>query len=420
MNYLPLKNNTMSHLKIGLFGFGCVGSGLYQVLNQNKQLDARIEKIVAKDPKKTRQETNIPIVFDAKEILDDAEINVVVELINDSHEAYQIVKEALEKGKHVVTANKKLVAERLDELIELAKINNVSLLYEGAVAGSIPIIRNLEEYYNNDTLTQLEGIVNGTTNYILTKANQGISYSEALKEAQEKGFAEADPTLDVDGFDPKYKLAILLKHAFGISVLSENILNIGIKNIKPRDIQYANEKGLRIKLFASARKNENQISAFVAPHFIESTHSAFYVDEEFNAVVVQAAYADKQLFYGKGAGSFPTASAVLSDISALQFNYKYEYRKAVNNDLQLETDFNLYVFISAESRDKLQEITFNEIDDLFVTKEYSYQIGSVRFSEIQKINWNDRKDLSLLVFSKNSQSNIKNTSEDKVYNFQYN
>jgi hypothetical protein len=146
-------------------------------------------------------------------------------------------------------------------------------------------------------------------------------------------------------------------------VLSENILNIGIKNIKPRDIQFANEKGLRIKLFASARKNENQISAFVAPHFIESTHSAFYVDEEFNAVVVQAAYADKQLFYGKGAGSFPTASAVLSDISALQFNYKYEYRKAVNNDLQLETDFNLYVFISAESRDKLQEIIFNEIDD---------------------------------------------------------
>jgi homoserine dehydrogenase len=269
-------------------------------------------------------------------------------------------------------------------------------------------------------LTQIEGIVNGTTNYILTKANQGISYSAALKEAQEKGFAEADPTLDVDGFDPKYKLAILLKHAFGISVLSENILNIGIKNIKPRDIQYANEKGLRIKLFASARKNEKQISAFVAPHFIESTHSAFYVDEEFNAVVVQAAYADKQLFYGKGAGSFPTASAVLSDISALQFNYKYEYRKAVNNDLQLETDFNLYVFISAESRDKLQEIIFNEIDDLFVTKEYSYQIGSVRFSEIQKINWNDRKDLSLLVFSKNSQSNIKNTSEEKVYNFQYN
>jgi homoserine dehydrogenase len=420
MNYLPLKNNTMSHLKIGLFGFGCVGSGLYQVLNQNKQLDARIEKIVAKDPTKIRQKTNIPIVFDAKEILDDAEINVVVELINDSHEAYHIVKEALEKGKHVVTANKKLVAERLDELIELAKINNVSLLYEGAVAGSIPIIRNLEEYYNNDTLTQLEGIVNGTTNYILTKANQGISYSEALKEAQEKGFAEADPTLDVDGFDPKYKLAILLKHAFGISVLSENILNIGIKNIKPRDIQYANEKGLRIKLFASARKNENQISAFVAPHFIESTHSAFYVDDEFNAVVVHAAYADKQLFYGKGAGSFPTASAVLSDISALQFNYRYEYRKSTHELLNLTTDFELYVYISATTKEALDLIEFEEIDDLYVSKGFSYKIGKIRFNEIQKINWNDQEDLSLLIFSESSNLILKESDKANSYNFHYN
>jgi homoserine dehydrogenase len=176
---------SMSHLKIGLFGFGCVGSGLYQVLNRTNQLSAKIEKIVAKDPDKHREQTTVPILFDANEILNDSEINVVVELINDSNEAYEIVKESLKKGKHVVTANKKLIAERLDELIQLAKKYNVSLLYEGAVAGSIPIIRNLEEYYNNDTLTRIEGIVNGTTNYILTKANQGISYSDALKEAQE-------------------------------------------------------------------------------------------------------------------------------------------------------------------------------------------------------------------------------------------
>ena len=410
----------MSHLKIGLFGFGCVGSGLYQLLNQTNRLTAKIEKIVAKDPTKLREHTTVPILFDANEILNDSEINVVVELINDSNEAYEIVKASLIKGKHVVTANKKLIAERLDELIQLAKNYNVSLLYEGAVAGSIPIIRNLEEYYNNDTLTRIEGIVNGTTNYILTKANEGISYKEALSEAQEKGFAEADPTLDVDGFDPKYKLTILLKHAFGVSVSPDSLVNIGIRNIKPQDIQYANEKGLRIKLFASATKDEQGISAFVAPHFIETNHSAYYVDDEFNAVVVQAAYADKQLFYGKGAGSLPTASAVLSDISALQFDYKYEYRKAINSDLELDYNFNLQVYISADSQEKLKEITFTEIDDLFVNKEYCYQIGSIRFSEIQKINWNERKDLSLLVFSKNSESNIKNTSEDKVYNFQYN
>lgn len=410
----------MIQLQIGLFGFGCVGNGLYQVLNQNKQLNARIKKIVAKDPTKAREQASVPILYDAKEILNDEDINVVVELINDSNEAYKIVKEALQKGKHVVTANKKLIAERLDELVQLAQQKNVSLLYEGAVAGSIPIIRNLEEYYNNDTLTSIEGIVNGTTNYILTKANQGITYENALKEAQEKGFAEADPSLDVDGYDPKYKLTILLKHAFGITVVPENLLNVGIRNLKPQDIRYAAEKGLRIKLFASASKRENQISAFVAPHLIESSHSAFFVDDEFNAVVVQASYADKQLFYGKGAGSFPTASAVLSDISALQFNYKYEYRKSINEELFLDNNFEIHAFLSAQSQDKLQKIKFEEIDDLFVSKEYCYQIGRVKFSEIQKIDWNDTNELSLLIFSETNQSNIKNSSEDKVYNFQYN
>ena len=409
----------MSHLKIGLFGFGCVGSGLYQVLNQSNQLKVKIEKIVAKDPTKPREHTTIPILFDAKEILNDSEINVVVELINDSHEAYELVKESLKKGKHVVTANKKLIAERLDELIELANNNKVSLLYEGAVAGSIPIIRNLEEYYNNDTLTRIEGIVNGTTNYILTRANQGIAYQEALIEAQNKGFAEADPTLDVDGYDPKYKLTILLKHAFGISVSPQYLVNIGIRNLKKQDIQYANEKGLRIKLFASATKDENGIFAFVAPHFIEPSHSAYYVDDEFNAVVVQAAYADKQLFYGKGAGSLPTASAVLSDLSALQFDYKYEYRKSNKEMLNFYDDLQLYVYVSATKKENLSVIKFEEIDDFFVSKGYCYQIGRIRFSEIQSIKWNDQNDLSLLVFS-DSTNGLNKNSEEKNYNFQYN
>lgn len=410
----------MSHLKIGLFGFGCVGSGLYQVLNQTNQLAAKIEKIVAKDPTKHREQTTVPILYDANEILNDSEINVVVELINDSNEAYEIVKEALKKGKHVVTANKKLIAERLDELIQLAKKYNVSLLYEGAVAGSIPIIRNLEEYYNNDTLTRIEGIVNGTTNYILTKANQGISYQEALSEAQEKGFAEVDPTLDVDGFDPKYKLTILLKHAFGVSVSHDSLVNIGIRNIKPQDIRYANEKGLRIKLFASARKDEQGISAFVAPHFIESSHSAYHVDDEFNAVVVQAAYADKQLFYGKGAGSFPTASAVLSDISALQFNYRYEYRKSTSEIIKLTSDIELYVYLSSAQKEDLDQIRFEEIDDLYVSKGYCYKIGKIRFSEIQRVQWNDQKELTLLIFSDSSNRKIKNLEENNYYKFQYN
>ena len=205
-----------------------------------------------------------------------------------------------------------------------------------------------------------------------------------------------------------------------MSVSPDSLVNIGIRNIKPQDIQYANEKGLRIKLFASATKDEQGISAFVAPHFIESSHSAYYVDDEFNAVVVQAAYADKQLFYGKGAGSLPTASAVLSDISALQFNYRYEYRKSTSELQNLTSDIELYVYLSSAQKEALDQIRFEEIDDLYVSKGYCYKIGKIRFSEIQRVQWNDQKELTLLIFSDSSNRKFKNSEENNYYNFQYN
>ncbi len=298
-------------LNIGLVGFGCVGSGLYQVLNKSRLIDARIKRIVVQDPKKERTLSLDHFSFDVNDILNDEDINVVIELINDSDAAFEIVKSALSSGKDVVTANKKLLAEHLDELVLIAKENNASLLYEGAVAGSIPIIRNLEEYYNNDSLTSIEGIVNGTTNYILTKSNEGIGYIEALKDAQNLGFAELNPKLDVDGYDSKYKLVLLIKHAFGVKVKPAQIQNIGIKAITPYEVAYAKEKGYRIKLFSRAEKLGDSIVGFVAPHFIKDIHFAYNVNNEFNAVVVEALFSDKQLFIGKGAGSYPTASACL-------------------------------------------------------------------------------------------------------------
>ena len=334
-------------LTIGLFGFGCVGTGLYQVLNQSNLLDAKIKKIIVKDKSKKRSLASELIGYDASDVLNDGEINLVVELINNSDEALLIVREALSKGKHVVSANKKLIAEHLDELIQLAKENKVSFLYEASVGGSIPIIRNLEEYYNNDSLSSVQGIVNGTTNYILTQANYGVSYDDALAKAQELGFAELDPTLDVDGFDSKYKLTLLIKHAFGTSVNPDNLFNYGIRQVKPQDVSYASEKGYRIKLFARSEKVGNKIVGFVAPHFIKNDHSAFQVDNEFNAVIVEASFSDKQLFLGKGAGSFPTASAVLSDISAIQFEYQYEYRKTIKDaTIDYTDDFFLKIYFA--------------------------------------------------------------------------
>ncbi len=385
-------------LTIGLFGFGCVGTGLYEVLNQSNLLDAKIKRIVVKDKNKKREKATEIIGYEASEILNDAEINLVVELINDSNEALKIVREALSKGKHVVSANKKLIAEHLDELIDLAKENKVSFLYEASVGGSIPIIRNLEEYYNNDSLSSVQGIVNGTTNYILTQANYGVSYDEALAKAQELGFAELDPTLDVDGFDSKYKLTLLIKHAFGTSVNPDNLFNYGIRQVKKQDVMYASEKGYRIKLFARAEKVGNKIVGFVAPHFIKGNHPAYQVDNEFNAVIVEASFSDKQLFYGKGAGSFPTASAVLSDISAIQFEYQYEYRKTVKDATPVYTDdFFLRIYLASESFDAINTIPFYKIDGIYQSSNYSYQTGWVRFSDIKEKDFNNASDLFFAV-----------------------
>ncbi len=385
-------------LTIGLVGFGCVGTGLYEVLNRSKLIDARIKTIVVKDRDKPRLLPRSAFSFDVSEILNDPEINVVIELIDDSEAAYEIVCKAFEAGKHVVSANKKLIAEHLDELINLATEKNLSFLYEGAVAGSIPVIRNLEEYYNNDSLTSVEGITNGTTNYILTRSNFGVDYATALQEAQELGFAEADPTLDVDAFDSKFKLVILLKHAFGLSVKPERVLNIGIRGISRHEVAYAAEKGYRIKLLSRAEKIGEEVIAFVAPHFIENEHPAWEVNNEFNAVAVQALFSDRQLFLGKGAGSYPTGSAVLSDVSALKFDYRYEYRKSSENKgIRFSEDVLVHVYLGAADQALIESIPFYEVYEEFRGRDYAYRTGWLSLKTIAELRINDQEALSLLV-----------------------
>jgi homoserine dehydrogenase len=382
-----------NQLNIGLFGFGCVGNGLYEVLNQSNLLDARIGAIVVKNPDKSRSLPAEHFSYDPKTILDNPEVNVVVELIDDAAAAYTIVSEALRKGKHVVTANKKMLAENLTSLLELAAENRVSLLYEGAVGGSIPIIRNLEEYYNNDSLSGIQGIVNGTTNYILTQTNAGKDYQTALAEAQALGFAETDPTLDVDGFDSKFKLVLLIKHAFGLTLKPAEVFNYGIRQIKEQDVRFAAEKGYRLKLFSRAEKIGSQLVGFVAPHFIQENNAAYNVNDEFNAVVVEALFSDRQLFLGKGAGAYPTASAVLSDISALQFDYQYEYRKSQGAEQHsYSEDFFLKIYLGSEFLQSINEIPFYKVDELYQSETYNFQIGWVRFSELRSFNFNQLKD----------------------------
>ena len=388
-------------LKIGLFGYGVVGSGLYEVLQQAKNLEAEIKKIVVKHPEKQRNISAENFSFDKFDILNDAEINTVVELIDDSEAAFEIVKLAMEKGKSVVSANKKMIAEHFQEIYDLQRKYKVSFLYEAAVCGSIPIIRNLEEYYNNDFLQSLEGVVNGSTNYILTKIfHENFSFNEALKEAQEKGYAESNPILDTGGFDARSKLQILLAHSFGLITRPEEVFNVGIQNLSALELAYAKEKNLQIKLLVYAhKKNEQEIIALVIPKFISAESSFSTVSGVFNGVKVQTAFADKQFFSGRGAGSFPTASAVLSDISALSYDYKYEYKKIERNEgFQLTDEFNLKVlFRHAIERSDFFRSYFDQIEEFYGNKEEAYFIGNISFKNLKKISTENPEDVSFVL-----------------------
>lgn len=386
-------------LKIGLFGFGCVGEGLYEVLNQSNLLNASIEKIVVKNHDKPRSLKAERFEYDKAIILDDPEINLVVELIDDADAAYEIVTEAFRKGKSVVSANKKLIAEHLEELIGLSVESGVSFLYEAAVCGSIPVIRNLEEYYNNDSLSSIKGVCNGTSNYILTRLNNELkSFDEILKDAQDIGFAESDPTLDIDGFDSKFKLQLLILHAFGLVTAPSEILNIGIRHIKPEDILFAKEKGLRLRLVSVAKRVDKKIVAFAAPAFVKEASFSYDVNNEFNAVEIEGLFSDNQIFKGKGAGSYPTASAVLSDVSALQFDYQYEYKKMYSNVHSLASDFVLKVFISSKNQEALSQIDFIKIDEEFNSSKYSYKVGLVAISNFSHDLYRSNPDLFIAFY----------------------
>jgi homoserine dehydrogenase len=193
-------------------------------------------------------------------------------------------------------------------------------------------------------------------------------------------------------------LVILIKHAFGLTVNERDVLNYGIRHIKNEDVQFAKEKGLRIKLFARAQKLNNKIVGFVAPHFIKSDHPAYEVNNEFNAVVVEAAFSDRQLFMGKGAGSFPTASAVLSDVSALLYEYKYEYRKTELVNADYSNEFKLRVYVGASKQELIENLPFQNIEELYRSETYVYQIGWMNFKDVQSLNLNDNAELSLIVF----------------------
>ncbi|HEY3249946.1 MAG TPA: homoserine dehydrogenase [Ignavibacteria bacterium] len=389
-------------LNIGLFGFGCVGQGLYDVLNNSQGLKAEISKICVKDRTKSRKIDKSFFTFEKKDILKNGNHDLIVELIDDAQAAYEITGEAINKGKSVVTANKKMVAENFEALFRLQVKSGSSFLYEGACGGSIPIIRTLEEYYDNELLGSVKGILNGSSNYILTKMETDkLGFEDALKEAQALGFAESDPFLDIAGYDTKYKLCILSVHAFGLILKPQDILNIGIQNISQFDINYANEKGYRIKLIANARKVNDKYQIYVLPVFIPKGSPLSTINNEFNGIEVEGVYSDKQFFVGKGAGSHPTGSAVLSDISAITYDYKYGYKKLkkrINGHIPdfskdkkyLDDDFIVKLYIRYVNGKDLLNLEIANVVEQYSSSKYNYVIANVIFSSLKKIKQTNR------------------------------
>ena len=391
--------NVHQQLNIGLFGFGVVGEGLYKVLEQTPSLQATIKRVCIKNPDKKRNAPATLFTTDRFELLNDPEINVIVEVINESEPAFEIVSTALKNGKAVVSASKKMIAEHLPEILAMQQQYGQPFLCESAACASIPVIRNLEEYYDNDLLHSIRAIVNGSTNFILTKMFEDkLDFKQALILAQQLGFAEADPSLDVDGWDALNKWTFLLTHAYGIVEKPENIVFNGIQSIKLSDAVVARERNYEIKLVAQAKKlNNGKVAAFVLPQFVLHDDPLAFVKNEFNGVVIESSFADKQFFYGKGAGSFPTASAVLSDISALRYGYRYEYKKLYYHTPPVLTDdFFVRVYLSFDDWKNIPREKFEWIEE-WHAGERKYLSGVLNFNHLKSASWWKENNVSLIL-----------------------
>mgnify|MGYP005757650681 FL=1 len=308
-------------INIAIMGYGTVGSGVFEVIKRNQHIVN----------KKAREEINVKYVLDLREfpglpvekvlthniddILNDDSVKVVVEVMGGVEPAYTFVKSALLKGKSVATSNKALVAAHGPELLQIAREKNVNFFFEASVGGGIPIIRPLNECLTADDILEISGILNGTTNFILTKmAKEGKEFGQVLKKAQELGYAEKDPTADIEGHDACRKIAILSSLAFGKTANFEEIYTEGITNITGKDMEYAKELECEIKLVGTSKKLSKGISAMVAPFMLSKNHPLSTVDGVFNAIFVKGNVLGDTMYYGSGAGSLPTASAVVSDV----------------------------------------------------------------------------------------------------------
>lgn len=353
--------------KIAVLGFGTVGSGVVEVIRKNeKSINKKTgEKIEIKYILDVRDFPDSPerhlLTKNIEDILQDDEVNIVVEVMGGIEPAYTYTKRALLSGKHVVTSNKELVATHGAELLAIAKEKNINYLFEASVGGGIPIIRPLNQCLAANEITEIQGILNGTTNYILTQMiKEGKSFETALKDAQDKGYAERNPAADVEGHDACRKIAILSSLVFGYQVDCNKIHTEGIDKISLEDVEYAELLGYVIKLLAVSKKVGQQVAAWVAPVLIDKEHPLAGVEDVFNAICVQGNAIGDVMFYGRGAGKLPTASAVVADIidiaRNIDRNNKYFWEKSDKEFLMDLGEIENRYFVRVKTTDKAEVI----------------------------------------------------------------
>ena len=317
----------MKTAKIGLLGFGNVGGGTYHILTENKKIieertgvTPEVVKILQRSRNKKRFTDADPSILteDPDDIIKNPEIDIVVEMIGGIEPANSFMVQSMQNGKHVISANKAAIAANYKLLTETARANNVEFLFEASVAGGIPVLTALTGALQANNFIEIMGILNGTTNYILTKmTDEGLSYDDVLKDAQAKGFAEADPTADVEGIDAANKLSILIALAFGTHIPPGSIPTEGITRVSPEDIKTASASGKKIKLIGKARMDGGKLEYSVSPVLLDESHPLAGVSNEFNAVYVTGDMVGELMFYGRGAGPLPTGSAVCGDILSI-------------------------------------------------------------------------------------------------------
>ena len=306
-------------------------------------------------------------------------------MVDNAEASWRIVRRALEQGIPVVSGNKAMIARHLPELIALQRRTGAALLYDASSCGSIPVIRNLEEYYDNDLLLEVKGILNGSSNYILSRVfDHGEDYGYALKRAQELGFAEADPSFDIKGFDSLFKLVIITVHALGVYVDPGRVFTYGISAISDFDIKYAREKGVKIKLVAQVVKlDDDRFTLFVMPEFVSPGKYIYSVDDEYNGVVIRGECYDRQFMFGKGAGGLPTASSILSDVTARLHNYRYEYKKmSYEGRPAYTTDVSLRIYLRHKNPEVPYGLKFDKILERYISDHTCYTVGDLSLAEL--------------------------------------